>query len=97
MRSGPVCKFKGKELACFVTTSPKASITSQILADMLHEIDKNNLYDRSEGAVPFLLLDGHHSRTKLPFLEYITDPEHEWMVCVGVPYGTHLWQVADSS
>jgi hypothetical protein len=30
------------------------------------------------------------------FLEYITDPDHPWKVCIGVPYGTALWQVGDS-
>jgi hypothetical protein len=33
----------------------------------------------------------------LEFLEYINTPAHEWNVCIGVPYATHLWQVADSS
>ena len=27
----------------------------------------------------------------------MTDKQHPWMVCQGVPYGTSLWQVADSS
>ena len=30
-------------------------------------------------------------------MKYITDPLHEWVVCIGVPYGTSLWQVGDSS
>jgi hypothetical protein len=30
-------------------------------------------------------------------LDYIFDADHPWMVCIGVPYGTHLWQVADSA
>ncbi len=34
---------------------------------------------------------------ELPFLQYIHDNAHPWVVCIGVPYGTHLWQVADSS
>ena len=46
--------------------------------------------------MPFLLLDGHESRFELPFLTYITNPDHPWKVCIGVPYGTSLWQVADS-
>ena len=25
------------------------------------------------------------------------DAEHAWSVCIGVPYGTALWQVGDSS
>ena len=26
----------------------------------------------------------------------LTNPDHSWDVCIGVPYGTSLWQVADS-
>ena len=47
--------------------------------------------------MPFLLLDGHGSRFEIPFLRYVTDKQHPWVVCQGVPYGTSLWQVADSS
>jgi hypothetical protein len=42
--------------------SPKASITSQMLADMLKAIDDLNVFHPSNGSRPFLLLDGHHSR-----------------------------------
>ena len=31
------------------------------------------------------------------FLKYINDPLHEWVVCIGVPYGTSYWQVGDSA
>ncbi len=41
-------------------------------------------------------MDGHRSRFELPFLEYVVNEEHPWAVCIGVPYGTHIWQVADS-
>ena len=27
----------------------------------------------------------------------VIDPKHEWVVCIGVPYGTALWQVGDAS
>jgi hypothetical protein len=54
------------------------------------------LFDRSDGIRPFLLLDGHHSRFEIPFLDYIHNKDHEWVCCIGVPYGTHIWQVADS-
>ena len=30
------------------------------------------------------------------FLKYINTPEDHWVVCLGVPYGTALWQVGDS-
>jgi hypothetical protein len=46
---------------------------------------------------PFVLLDGHQSRFDEVFLRYINDPAHKWVVAIGVPYGTHIWQVGDSS
>jgi hypothetical protein len=98
MCGGPVCHFRNKEIPCFVGTSPKASITSQLLADMLKTIDDAEVFDRIPGGpVPFLLLDGHHSRLEVPFLDYIFNDDHKWFVCIGVPYATHYWQVADSS
>jgi hypothetical protein len=95
-RSGPTCFFHGKEIPCFYRTSPKASITSQLLADMLKYLDKLGIYDQSV-AYPFLLLDGHHSQMMRPFLGYTNDPEHKWVGCFGVPYAVHVWQVADAS
>ena len=43
------------------------------------------------------MLDGHQTRFEWPTLEYITDKNHEWALCIGVPYGTALWQVGDST
>ena len=66
----------------------------------MRRIDNLDLYgeDRKQGMCPFLLLDGHHSRFDIDFLKYINDDEAtKWCVCLGVPYGTALWQVADSS
>lgn len=98
MKGGPNCTFRGKVVPCFVCTSPKASITSQLLADMLGHMDAMNIWERTETSpTPFLLLDGHHSRMELAFLDYIHDKKHPWAVCIGVPYGTHIWQVADAS
>ena len=48
------------------------------------------------GKLPFFLVDGHGSRFKLPFLEYINDEAHKWVVCIGVPYGMSMWQVGES-
>ena len=59
-KGGPTCFYRGKEIPCFYGTSPKASITSQLLADMLKFLDTLGVYDRTV-AHPFLLLDGHHS------------------------------------
>jgi hypothetical protein len=92
----PKCKFIGKEIKCFVGCSPKAWITLEMLAEMLKVIGNCNLYDLHDKIHPVLLLDGHHSYLKLPLLEFINDDSHKWAVCLGAPYGTHIWQVADS-
>ena len=94
--TGPECVFQGKTIPCLVRWSPNGSITSDILRDAIHTLDHHDIFDRSNNKMPFLLLDGHQSRFDVPFLEYITNTNHPWMVCIGVPYGTSLWQVADS-
>jgi hypothetical protein len=81
MGGGPVCQFRGKTVPCFIGCSPKASITSKLLRDMLAAMDDLEIWERTE----------------LPFLDYVTNDETEWYVCIGVPYGSHFWQVADSS
>jgi hypothetical protein len=96
MAGGPECTFKGKKIPCFTMCSQKASITSQMLADMLKAIDNHHVFGQPDCSRPFLLLDGHHSRLELPFLDYIHGKGHEWVTCIGVPYGTHFWQVADA-
>ena len=68
-----------------------------MLTDILREIDYLQVFDQPGGKKPFLLLDGHGSRFELPFLWYITDEAHEWVCYIGVPYGTAVWQVGDSS
>lgn len=97
LAGGPTCRFNGKDVPCFVCATPKSSITTDLLIKMLTYIDKKGLFPRVSNERPFLLLDGHQSRTKLEFLEYITDDNHAWCCCLGVPYGTHIWQPADSS
>ena len=93
---GPSYNFRGKTIPCMVRWSAKGGITSEILADSLAHLDSFDLFDRENGKSPFLLLDGHNSRFQLPFLEYILNDAHRWTVCIGVPYGTAIWQVADS-
>jgi hypothetical protein len=95
--NGPTCQFKGKEVPCVVCNTENGSITSELLVSFLKHMDALNLFPRDDGVQPFLLLDGHGSRLELPFLQYINEPQHNWIVCIGVPYGTSYWQVADSS
>ena len=95
---GPTCNYKDKTVPCMVRYSPSGGITPDILTDILRTMDDLGVFEkeREEGIRPFLLLDGHQSRFSVPFLEYITNPGHPWKVCIGVPYGTALWQIGDS-
>ena len=95
-----MCFFEGKEIPDFVTFSEGGGINASILTDIFERMDSLQLYnvDKAAGLIPFVLLDGHTSRFELKFLDYITHHEdHQWNVCIGVPYGTAVWQVADSS
>ena len=93
----PVCEFRGKTIPALVRWNESATITSEILVEMLATLDLLNVIPRDDKNVkPFLLIDGHNSRLQLPFLEYINTPKDHWVVCLGVPYGTALWQVGDS-
>ena len=95
---GPTCNYNGVEVPCMIRYSRGGGITPEILTDILKTIDSHGVFEkeRQAGIKPFLLLDGHQSRFSVPFLEYITDPDHLWKVCIGVPYGTAIWQIGDS-
>ena len=68
-----------------------ASITSEILVDMLRTLDFLDVISRDGKRRPFLQIDGHGSRLELPFLKNINTPTDHWVVCIGVPaYGTAL-------
>jgi hypothetical protein len=84
----PVYTFNGKSGTCFCGYSDSGTINTELLAAMLQFMDRLNLFYRSDVISPFLLLDGHVSRFELPFLEYITCKDHEWNMCIGVPYQT---------
>ena len=94
----PACTFKGKKVPGYVAFTEGGGIDGQILCEIFKRIDYLKLYEeeRKQGYIPFCLLDGHQSRFDLSFLQYINNPETRWNVCIGVPYGTALWQVGDS-
>ena len=94
----PRCYVRGIEAPSYVACSEKGSITLTILRGMLERLDSLRVFPRGVGKpLPFLLVDGHGSRLKLPFIEYINHLAHKWKVCLGLPYGTSFWQVGDSS
>jgi hypothetical protein len=93
---GPTCTVDGKVIPTFIGCSERGGITPEILKEAIAHIDSFNVFDRVE-ATPVLLLDGHGSRFDQQFLDYVNAPATNWCVLIGVPYGTHLWQVADSS
>ena len=94
---GPYCKFRNKNVPAFIRWYESGSITSDILKEVFQTLDYFDLFPRTNPNIkPFALLDGHSSRLELPFLKYINSPQDHWVVCIGVPYGTALWQVGDS-
>jgi hypothetical protein len=72
------------------------SITTEELTLMLEYRDELGLIDRSDGIYTMIILDVHISRMMGPFLEYVNNPKHRRSAILGIPYGTHLWQVGDS-
>jgi hypothetical protein len=94
---GPKCRFREKDIPCYITASPHGGIDPEILMDTLRILDNLNVFERSNDLSPFVLLDGHQSQFDETFLRYINDKRHRWSVAIGVPYGTQVWQVGDSS
>ena len=95
---GPTCVFKGKSVPVFITFTESGGIDRYTLT-MFKKLDALDLYtkDRKNGLIPFALLDGHQNRFDLDFLYYINEDYTCWNVCIGVPYGTAMWQVGDWS
>jgi hypothetical protein len=93
---GPPCTFNGVTVPTVVTCRKNGIIASQLLTSMLAKMDEHSLFDRSAGINPFLLCDGHGSWFEEPFLEYTLESDMPWTCCIGLPYGTSVWQVGDS-
>ena len=94
---GPVCTFRGKVVPCFVSWSPKGSMTITMLTYVFREMDDRKMFDRTEGRIHFVLLDGHGYHMALEFMQHANDPQNIWTVYIGVPHDTSLCQVGDSS
>jgi len=87
---GPMCVVWGIEIPYFVRWNEKGGMSSTILKEVLETLDHLKIFPRVEGLTPVFLVDGHGSRFGIPFLEYINDEDHEWKVCIGIPYNTVL-------
>ena len=71
---------------------------SDLLKKILERMGSFNPFPRViSGPLTFLLLDGHGSQLELPFLSYTNHPDHPWILCLGLPNRTALWQVGDAS
>ena len=95
----PSCDYKGIKVPGYLAFTESGGITAEILTNIFRRMDNLRLFhdDCKNGLIPFALLNRHGSRFDVQFLDYINDSTHKWNVCLGVPYGTALWQVADSS
>jgi len=86
-------------MPCMCRWIPKGSINSTILTNILRTLDDLGCYDKGRrvGFKPMLLLNAHGSRMKLGFPSCLNYVGAKWVVSIGVPYGTTLWEVDDSS
>jgi len=94
---GPSCFVNGVEIPCLCVCSSNGSVTEEILTQILQKLDEYKLTKRdlSESLYPMLIVDGHGSRLGLQFLSYINELSTKWMVVLGAPCATNLWQVHD--
>ena len=93
---GPTCTLRGKQIPALVTCSPKGGITSEILTESFKRLDDLGIYERTPTLRPMALFDARDSKPQVLFLKYINDDAHCWTFCIGLPNGTHKWQVGDS-
>ena len=56
---GPSCTYRGKKIPCMREWSPKGSVISEILKNIVKTLDTLEIFNRSTGITPLLLLDGH--------------------------------------
>jgi hypothetical protein len=49
MQGRPTCECNGKTVPCFVGSSPDASRTSQLLADMIKFMDELQIFHQDDG------------------------------------------------
>jgi hypothetical protein len=88
--------FNGVKVPTFVKCSKNGNITSQLLTNRLSKMDDYCVFNGRNWINPFLLFYGHDSQFEEPLLEYTLEFNRHWTCCIGVPYGTSVWQLGDS-
>jgi len=77
---GPTYYHDGKAIPYMCAWSEKGSMTTDILTEILTKIldtlDHLEVFERSTGINPFIILDGHGSRMDLTSPRYINNPAH---------------------
>lgn len=92
----PTCAFCGKQIPCCAAATPHGGIDGGTLTDALRVMDELKALERRDGLCLLALLGRHQARFAQNFLQHINDPAHKWVVAIGAPCGTHIWQVGDS-
>ena len=90
----------GVKMPVLFAASPKASMTSTILKEMLKMMDEKKITERGvdddrNPYFPAAIVDGHVSRMGVDFLIYVCEDKNAWMCMLGAPYGTDIWQPHD--
>ena len=93
---GITCIYKGKTIPSATYVSESGGITVDIFVAVRTILDELDVFPRDSGIYLFMLINGHSSSLDPKFLTCINNSNHQWKVCLGVPYATYLWQVGDS-
>ena len=94
------CPNTGRVVPVMFAASPKASMTSKILKDLMAAMDMKGITsrgvdDNGKKYWPIVFVDGHISRMGEEFLTHINNEMTRWHALLGCPYGTGHWQVHD--
>ena len=66
-------------------------MASTMLTGVFREMDDREMFDQTEGRIPFVLLDDHGSRAKLELAQRASDPHNLLTVRAYMPRGANLW------
>jgi hypothetical protein len=75
-------------------------MTDKVLAKVYKQMDnlgitKRGVDENGQPYYPCVIIDGHTLRVDKDFLTYTNEPLTKWVIALGVPYETALWQLHD--